>query len=139
MQLEVEDENGNKKGATKQLELDIIVNIGEGLPTNRVALYNIVLSLSQIMLYDEETGQPRPLITFKQFRSMVEEYLGIALRDNDAEWQQMVEMQKQMQMEAMQQQQQTQRPLNISPNIEGANLNGTSITGGVNNAIQRQP
>lgn len=139
MQLEVEDENGNKKGATKQLELDIIVNIGEGLPTNRVALYNIVLSLSQIILYDEETGQPRPLITFKQFRSMVEEYLGIALRDNDAEWQQMVEMQKQMQMEAMQQQQQTQRPINISPNIEGANLNGTSITGGVNNAIQRQP
>ena len=50
----------------------------------------------------------------------------------------MVEMQKQMQMEAMQQQQ-TQRPINISPNIEGANLNGTSITGGVNNAIQRQP
>ena len=90
-QLEVDsdkvDEEGNpiKVGATKQIELDVIVNIGEGLPNNKIALYNMVLSLSQIMLLDETTGQPRPLIGYKQFKIMVENYLGIKLSDNEEE------------------------------------------------------
>lgn len=123
MQLQVGEDG---KGATKQLELDITVNIGEGLPSNKVALYNMVLSLAQVMLIDEETGQPRPLIGFKQFRSMVENYLGIKIKDTDAEWQAMIEAQQQMQMQAQGQ----VDPININPNIPGANQNGTAMGGG---------
>src|SRR5690606_872534 len=71
MQLEIEDEDGKRKPATKQLELDISVNIGEGIPNNKIALYNIILQLSQLVLVDEVTGQPRPLIGFRQFKQMV--------------------------------------------------------------------
>jgi hypothetical protein len=122
MQLETED----GKPATKQIELDISVNIGEGLPNNKIALYNMVLSLAQIVLIDEETGQPRPLIGFKQFRSMVEQYLGIRVSDTDEEWQAMVQQQQQM----MAQQQQQAKPINVNPNIPGANQNGQMKPGG---------
>lgn len=121
MQLETED----GKPATKQIELDISVNIGEGLPNNKIALYNMVLSLAQIVLIDEETGQPRPLIGFKQFRSMVEQYLGIRVSDTDEEWQAMVQQQQ-----MMVQQQQQAKPININPNIPGANQNGQMKPGG---------
>lgn len=130
MQLEVEREGG-KEGATKQLELDVMVNIGEGLPNNKVALYNMVLSLSQVMLVDEETGQPRPLIGFKQFRSMVENYLGITIKDTDAEWQAMMEQQQAMMQQAQATPGEGAKPLNINPNIPGANQNGTSMVGGL--------
>ena len=143
VQLEVDsdaqDEEGNPKktGATKQIELDVIVNIGEGLPNNKIALYNMVLSLSQIMLIDEVTGQPRPLIGYKQFKSMVENYLGIKIQNNDDEQAAYQQLQQERDMMLAQQgidpskQQSTgAKPLNINPNIPGANLNGSAIGGG---------
>ena len=135
MQLEVEGENGDSEGATKQIEMDIIVNIGEGLPNNKIALYNMVLSLSQIALPDEMTGQPTPLIGIKQFRTMVETYLGITIEDNDDEqqaYQQLLE-ERDMLLQQLGQGQGTQfpqgpqgqpQPMNINPNIPGANLGG---------------
>lgn len=133
MQLDVEGE-----GATKQIELDVIVNIGEGLPNNKIALYNMVLSLSQIVLMDEVTGQPRPLIGFKQFKSMVETYLGIRIEDNQDEYEAYQQLQQERDMLAAQmgmepqgqQAPQGPNPMNINPNIPGANLNGTAIGGG---------
>lgn len=80
-QLEYEDEEGNKKPATKVVELDTEVSIGEGLPTNKMALYNIILSLSQIRLLDEETGQERSLMSYQQTRQMAEDLLGIKIDD----------------------------------------------------------
>lgn len=139
MQLEVDGEGKDiGEGATKQIELDVIVNIGEGLPNNKVALYNMVLSLSQIVLPDEITGEPRPLIGFTQFKKMVETYLGIKIDEESDEQealkQMQMEMEQQMQMQGQQQGQQQQgspQSLNINPNIPGANLNGTTIGGGV--------
>ena len=126
MQLTIENEKGEKEGATKQIELDVIVNIGEGLPNNKIALYNMVLSLSQVQLLDETTGQVRPLIGLQQFRKMVEAYLGIKIDDNEDERQ----MFEQMQMQ-MQEQMQMARPqaLNINPNIPGANISGSMVGG----------
>ena len=146
MQLTVDeettDEEGNiqsiSKGATKQIELDVIVNIGEGLPNNKIALYNMVLSLSQIVLIDEITGQPRPLIGFKQFKKMVEQYLGIRIEDNQDEYEAYQQLQQERDMLMQQQgmdptkQQSGVKPLNINPNIPGANLNGTAMGGGSN-------
>jgi hypothetical protein len=62
---------------TTKAVFDIDVSIGEGLPSSPVSLYNIMLSLAQISLIDEATGQPRPLIGYAQFRKMMEETLGI--------------------------------------------------------------
>ena len=148
-QLDVEtdevDEEGNNvtKGATKQIELDVIVNIGEGLPNNKVALYNMVLSLSQIVLPDEMTGQPKSLIGYKQFKTMVETYLGIRIEDSDDEqelFQRILQERDQFAQAlgqptfAEQQKGATGptggKPMNINPNVPGANLNGTAIGGG---------
>ena len=137
MQLDIEGE-----GATKQIEMDVIVNIGEGLPNNKIALYNMVLSLSQVMLIDEETGQPRPLIGFRQFKTMVETYLGIKIESQDDDNQAYAQLEEErdqlaMQLEeAMKGQGQAQpqrqamprgkapEPINADPNIPGANLRG---------------
>jgi hypothetical protein len=98
----------------------------------------MVLSLSQIVLPDEITGEPRPLIGFTQFKKMVETYLGIKIDEESDEQealkQMQMEMEQQMQMQGQQQGQQQQgspQSLNINPNIPGANLNGTTIGGGV--------
>lgn len=136
MQLDITNDDGTKEGATKELELDVTVNIGEGLPNNKIALYNMVLSLSQIVLPDETTGQPRPLIGYRQFKTMVEEYLGIKLDDNQDEYEAYQELQQQRDM-LMSQQATPQGggPLNINPNIPGANLTGNQIGGGPSDRV----
>ena len=131
MQLEVEEEEieegeavdkpKKSKGATKQIELDVIVSIGEGLPNNKIALYNMVLSLAQVALPDE-MGQPKPLIGIKQFRQMVSNYLGIRIDEEAEDEQAMAQMQQQMMAQ--------QQPLNIDPNIPGANSRGQMKPGG---------
>lgn len=119
------------EGVTKQLELDVSVNIGEGLPNNKVALYNMVLSLSQITLPDEITGQPRPMITHQQFQKMVEEYLGIKLQGSNEDE---LEIQMQQQMMMMQQQQQgNPQQVDESPIIQGATQYGNMRQGLDNN------
>lgn len=70
-----------RTAATKQIELDIDVSIGEGLPTNKMALYNIILTLSQLTLMDERTQQPRSLLSYRQVKKMVEDYIGIKIED----------------------------------------------------------
>lgn len=135
MQLEVDGEM-----ATKQIELDVIVNIGEGLPNNKIALYNMVLSLSQIVLPDEVTGEPRALIGYQQFKKMVETYLGIKIEDNTDEHEayQQLQMERDMLMQQLGEQPQQQapqgqaKPININPNIPGANLGGL-MKGGAGN------
>lgn len=134
MQLEIEDEDGKIKPATKQLELDISVNIGEGIPNNKIALYNIILQLSQLVLVDEVTGRPRPLIGFRQFKQMVEDYLNIKIDDNTDDY----EAYQQLQQALMAQTgtmpstnpNNAAAPLNMNPNIAGMNLEGTALAGG---------
>lgn len=137
MQLDIADETGSNKGATKQIELDVTVNIGEGLPNNKIALYNMVLSLSQIVLMDEITGRPRPLIGYETFRGMVENYLGIRIENNQDEYEAYQQLQQerdmllaQQGMDPAKQQGGQPKPLNINPNIPGANLNGSNIARG---------
>ena len=112
---------------TKRAEFDIDVSIGEGLPTNKLSLYNIILSLAQLQLIDEQTGMPRPLIGFTQGRKMIEDLIGIQfeayVEENEAMMQQSGMMGNIPQ--------QNQRPINMNPNIPGSNINGTAMTGSV--------
>lgn len=134
MQLEIEDEDGKRKPATKQLELDITVNIGEGIPNNKIALYNIILQLSQLVLVDEVTGQPRPLIGFRQFKQMVEDYLNIKIDDNTDDYEAYQQLQQALMAQTGTLPSTTPNnaaaPLNMNPNIAGMNLEGTALAGG---------
>jgi hypothetical protein len=76
MQLESEKDG---KPQTKKAMFDIEVSIGEGLPTNKMALLNVVLSLSKMVLPDEITGQPKSLLSYQQVQRMVEDILGIPI------------------------------------------------------------
>lgn len=136
------DEMGNpvmsKQGVTKQLELDIQISIGEGLPVNKMAVYNIVRDLAQFPLFDDETGQMRPLITFKRFRELVELYFGLTVDDMGSKPQTVQNIidtknQAQAQVGALQEQlgietQQPFKPMNTNPNIPNANLSGSQIS-----------
>lgn len=111
-----------RTAATKQVELDIDVSIGEGLPTNKMALYNIILTLSQLTLMDDRTQQPRSLLSYKQVKKMIEDYIGIKIEDyldNPPEGQPPMPQQPQ------------QQPINMDPNVPGANMNG-QMGGGAN-------
>ncbi len=134
MQLEIEGEDGKRKPATKQLELDITVNIGEGIPNNKIALYNIILQLSQLVLVDEVTGQPRPLIGFRQFKQMVEDYLSIKIDDNTDDYEAYQQLQQALIAQTGTMPSTTPNnaaaPLNMNPNIAGMNLEGTAPAGG---------
>lgn len=134
MQLEIEGEDGKRKPATKQLELDITVNIGEGIPNNKIALYNIILQLSQLVLVDEVTGQPRPLIGFRQFKQMVEDYLNIKIDDNTDDYEAYQQLQQALIAQTGTMPSTTPNnaaaPLNMNPNIAGMNLEGTALAGG---------
>lgn len=130
------DEEGNslgmetkEEGVTKQLELDISVNVGEGLPTNKASLFNLIMSLSQIALPDKG-GNVRPLIEYEQFGKMVEDYFGItidSLHQEEASNSQLVEQKNQLEQEVNAMGEELNgkpRPINNHPNIPGANANG---------------
>jgi len=83
---DIKDDTGNvihKKGTqmSKKAEFDIEISIGEGLPTNKMALYNIIISLAQLQVIDETTGQPKPLLGYTQVKKMVEDLIGIPIDD----------------------------------------------------------
>jgi hypothetical protein len=67
------------KPQTKKAMFDIDVSIGEGLPTNKMALLNVILSLSKMVLPDEATGQPRSLLSYQQVQKIIEDVIGIPI------------------------------------------------------------
>lgn len=124
--------NVDGKEATKQIEMDISVTIGEGMPSNKMALYNIIVSLAQLQLLDERTMQPRPLLNYKQVRDMIEEILGLKIKEDE-------KGKEQVQFPGGQNMPipggGPTRPLNQDANIPNANINGQA-KGGMTNDIQ---
>lgn len=103
------DDKGNE--VTKNIELDVEVSIGEGMPRNKMSLYNMVLQLSQLQILDETTGQPRSLFTYDQVKDLMEDIIGIKIKESDKGT-----------MAVMPNGQ--QQPLNMSANLEGSNIQG---------------
>lgn len=68
---------------TKNIEMDVDVSVGEGMPNNKMAMYQMVLQLSQLQIMDQATGQPRSLFTYDQVKDMMEDILGIHIKEND--------------------------------------------------------
>ena len=121
----------DRKVATKQLELDIDISLGEGLPSNKMALYNIVLSLAMIQMIDDETGQPKSLISYKKTRQLIQEILGLQIADDEVKG--LIDKAKQTQ----QPQNPMQPNLNQSPDVQGATQQGNMRPniGGNNSAV----
>jgi len=76
------DDDGNplyKQGdiVGQDVMFDIKCTLGEGMPTSKIAVYNIILSLAQLQVMDEATGMPRPLLYYTQVKKMIEGLLGI--------------------------------------------------------------
>lgn len=122
MQLEVDGEP-----ATKSVDFDLKFTVGEGLPTNKVALYNILLSLAQVTLLDESTGQPKPLIGYQQFKNMAEDLLGLQLDDESIVHNTMPMMQNQNGGVVPQ-----GKPFKVNPSVAGSNISGDGTIGGAN-------
>ena len=68
---------------TKNVEMDVDVSVGEGMPNNKMAMYQMVLQLSQLQIMDQSTGQPRSLFSYDQVKDMMEEILGINIKESD--------------------------------------------------------
>lgn len=69
----------SKKPETKKAAFDIQISIGEGLPTSKMALFNVILSLSKMVLPDEVTGQPRSLLSYQQVQKLIEDIIGLPI------------------------------------------------------------
>ena len=68
---------------TKNIELDIKVSVGEGMPNNKAAMYQMVLQLAQTQIVDSASGQPRSLFSYKQVKDMMEDILGIRIKESE--------------------------------------------------------
>jgi len=122
MQLETEE------GAqTKTVSLDMNISIGEGIMKNKTSLYNIILSLAQMQLLDETTGQPKGIISYQKTKQLIEDLLGIPLGDDEV---QPIPQQQGIPQQGIQQAPQVAG----NPMIEGASaggkMNPNAFTGG---------
>lgn len=78
MQL-MDDQN---EGVTKSVDLDIDINIGAGLPKNKAFLWQMVESLSKVVV------EGRSILSWAEFRSFIEKFVGIPLEDDQMALQQ---------------------------------------------------
>jgi hypothetical protein len=134
---EIDNDTGEKTGKkkvkhipqTKCVDLDLKVSIGEGLPTNKVALYNIILSLAQMQVPDE-AGMPRSILTYEKVKKMLSDLLGLDLDDDKPMVNPQEQQYMQMIRQAMAQQGMMQnRPqqVNNSSTVQGETIGGNRI------------
>lgn len=67
---------------TKNVDLDIEINIGAGLPKNKTFLWQMVQTLASVVVVDNN-GQERNLISYDEFRKFVKDFLGLPLDDTN--------------------------------------------------------
>jgi len=103
----LEDESGNQ--VTKNIDLDIEISMGQGLPKNKSFLYQMSEKLSQLV----SDGQN--VIHYPELRKFLKDFLGLPLMD-DAQLQEYAMQQAQMQQQA--------GAINESANTEGLTAEG---------------
>ena len=69
---------------TKSVDLDIDISIGAGLPKNKAFLWQMLESLSKIVVAQQ------PVLSWQEFRNFIKDYLGIPLEDDQQALQQQI-------------------------------------------------
>ena len=77
---EVLDSNG--KPVMIDVDFNTKVIMSQGIPRGKTDMYNILLGLGQMQVVDEN-GQPKPLITGKRLKELMEQTLGFKLSSVD--------------------------------------------------------
>jgi hypothetical protein len=85
------DSKGSPIG--KNVDLDIDVSIGAGLPKNKAFITKFIQDLAVVQLPDE-MGQVRPAVFWKEFRDFMKKYIGLPLKDVDEIMNNMMPMQQ---------------------------------------------
>jgi hypothetical protein len=70
------------KPMTKNIDLDIDVSLGAGMPRNPSFLYQMAEKLSQMQIVDA-SGQPKPVVSWEEMREILNKYISLPLKDND--------------------------------------------------------
>ena len=99
------------KPMTKQVDLDIKMSLGAGLPKNKAFLYQMLERLSRMAI------EGRSVLTWSEMREFVEDFLGFPLKDED-------EIMAEMQMQQQQQMAIGGNTPMQSPNTEGMTQGG---------------
>ena len=96
----VEDENGEP--VTKNLDLDIYINVGSGLPKNPAFLWSMLEKMSQLAVVDtnEQPPTPKPIVNWSEMRKFVKQFLGFPIV-NDDQMKKFAEEFKKIQLENM--------------------------------------
>lgn len=73
------------KAVTKNLDLDLEISIGSGLPKNPAFLWSMLEKLSQMLIVDTEEAQPipKPAINWREFRDFMKTFLGIPINSDE--------------------------------------------------------
>ncbi|MBW2003009.1 MAG: hypothetical protein JRI72_00130 [Deltaproteobacteria bacterium] len=70
------------KALTKNIDLDIEITIGAGLPKNKAFITRFMQDISQLALIDKD-GQPKPAVFWDEFRRFLKKFVGLPISDNE--------------------------------------------------------
>lgn len=122
----LEDENGTP--LSKNVDLDIEVSIGAGLPKNQTFLWQMVQQLAGITSFDLKTQQPKPLLDWNETRRFMKDFLHIPLEEKEEDGMREQLNQQQM-LEQQMQQGQPQQGIMQQGQLPNADVQGLSAGG----------
>lgn len=67
---------------TKNVDLDIEINVGAGLPKNKTFLWQMVEKLSTMFSIDQN-GQKRTVVSYEELREFIKKFIGLPLEDEE--------------------------------------------------------
>jgi hypothetical protein len=99
------------------IDFDTNVIIGNAMPKGKTDMYNILLSLAQVMTRDKN-GATEPIISAEMLRSSLEDILGMKLRTEEEEYSQ----EKQQMEQVVQESLIAQNPLRDNNTVQNPNM-----------------
>jgi hypothetical protein len=70
-----------KEPITKNVDLDIEINVGAGLPKNKAFLWQMIEKLSSMLSIDEK-GMQHSVVSYEELREFIKKFVGLPLEDN---------------------------------------------------------
>lgn len=115
----VTDDTGEP--VTKNLDLDLYVSVGSGLPKNPAFLWSMLEKMSQLMVIDtnEKPPVPKPVVNWSEMRKFVKQFLGLPIV-NDDQMKKFIEEFKKIQLANMKKGMQTGTGMGQVPGQGGA-------------------